>query len=216
MLDEFQAIAVGRADAVIRSQIQHQTEWVSYLFAGSEQSVTDMLFSDRARPLYGQAEAIALGPFEPDALAAYVEARLADTGRSITAPALAAYLGTVDGHPQRSMLVADAMWATVDSEGTIDVAELAAAVDDAVARCASEFTAIFDLLTDAQARVARLVAWGEPLTGAAAGRLSLSQGSARSAAAALVNRGLLGVEDQRRSHVDPLLAEWLRQLGARP
>ena len=217
VLDEFQAIAdVDRADAVIRSQLQHQMEHVSYLFAGSEQSVTEMLFSDRDRPLYGQAERLVLGPFDPDALAGYIESRLADTNRSITAPGLAAYLAATACHPQRSMLVADAMWSTVDAGRTIDVAEVAAALDDALARCVDEFTAILDLLTDAQTRVARLVAWAEPLTGAAARRLSLSQGSARSAAVALLDRGLLRVDDRRHSHVDPLLAEWLRRLDPRP
>lgn len=217
VLDEFQAIAqIDRADAIIRSQIQHQTESVSYLFAGSEQSVLEMLFSDRARPLYGQAERIVLGPFDLDALAAYVESHLAATGRSITAAALAAYLEVSRGHPQRSMLMADAMWSRVEAGRAIDVPEVADALNDALSRCAEEFTAILGLLSDAQARVARLVAWDEPLTGAGARRLALSQGSARSAAGALTDRGVLRVEDRRHSIVDPLLAEWLRRLGPRP
>ena len=217
VLDEFQAIAaVDRADAVIRSQIQHQTDTVSYLFAGSDQSLTDMLFSDRARPLYGQAERMRLGPFDPDALAAYVESRLTETDRSITASAMAAYLATTGGHPQRSMLLADSMWNTVEAGGTIDVPEVAAALDDALTRSTEEFTAILGLLTKAQARVARLAAWAEPLTGAAARRLSLSQGSARAAAAALVDRGLLHIQGRRHFIVDPLLAEHLRRLGPRP
>lgn len=217
VLDEFQAIAeVDRADAIIRSQIQHQTESVSYLFAGSEQSVLELLFSDRARPLYGQAERIILDPFEPDALAAYVESHLAHGGRSITAAAVGAYLEVSRGHPQRSMLMADAMWSTVEAGGTIDLPEVGAALDDAVTRCAEEFAALLGLLSDAQARVARLVAWAEPLTGAAAGRLALSQGSARSAAGTLVDRGIMRVEDRRHSVVDPLLAEWFRRLGPSP
>ena len=192
MLDEFQAIAaVDRADAVIRAQIQHHTDRVSYLFAGSDQSVTEMLFADRARPLYGQAERIDLGPFDPDASADYVETRMAETGRAMTADALSAYLAIAGGHPQRAMLVADCAWSIVDDGGSIDRPELEAAVDDAICRCADEFTATASLLTDAQARVARLVAWGEPLTGAAAGRLGVSQGSSRAAAATLVERGLL-------------------------
>ncbi len=70
VLDEFQAIAsVECADAVLRSHIQHHTDRVSYLFCGSDQSVTELLFTDRARPLYGQAERIRLGPFDPDELA---------------------------------------------------------------------------------------------------------------------------------------------------
>lgn len=217
VLDEFQSVAeVDRADAIIRSQIQHQTESVSYLFAGSEQSVLDMLFTDRARPLYGQAERIALDPFEPDALADYVEDRLRGTGRSITEAALAAYLDLVGGHPQRSMLVADAMWSVVDDGGTVDLPEFSQGVDDALARCAEEFIGVLPLLSDAQARVARLVAWAEPLTGAAAGRLALSQGSARSAAGTLTDRGILAVRGGRHAHIDPLFAEWLRRLGPRP
>ena len=217
VLDEFQAIAaVDRADAVIRAHIQHQTDTVSYLFAGSDQSVTEMLFADRARPLYGQAERISLGPFDPDALADYVETRMADTGRVLTDDALSAYLRIVGGHPQRAMLVADCAWSLVDEGATIDRPELDAAVDDALDRCADEFRATTGLLSDAQSRVARLVAWGEPLTGAAAGRLNVSQGSSRAAAATLVDRGLLRREGSRHEHVDPLFAEYLRRLGPKP
>jgi hypothetical protein len=217
VLDEFQAIAeVERADAIIRSQIQHHAESVSYLFAGSDQSVTEMLFADRSRPLYGQAERFHLGPFDPDALAAYVEARLADSGRSITPAALRRYLELTGGHPQRAMLVADAAWATVDDGATIDLAELAGAVEEALERCREEFSSTVGFLTDAQARVARLAAWGEPMTGAAAGRLRLSSGSARAAAAALLERGVLARTERRHAHVDPLLAEWFRRIGPRP
>ncbi len=217
VLDEFQSIAeVARADAIIRSQIQHHAESVSYLFAGSDQSVTEMLFSDRSRPLYGQAERLHLGPFDPDALAAYVEERLGVSGRIITPAALRRYLEVTDGHPQRAMLVADAAWATVDDGGTIDLAELAGAVEDALDRCREEFTSTAGFLTDAQARVSRLVAWGEPLTGAAAGRLRLSSGSARAAGTALVEMGVLVRAERRHAHVDPLLAEWFRRVGPRP
>lgn len=217
VLDEFQAIAsVANADAVIRSQIQHQAEQVSYLFCGSDQSVTDMLFGDRARPLYGQAERVELEPFDPAELGDYVEARLADTDRSISSDALASYLAVVQGHPQRSMLVADAMWGTVPDGGAIDRPQVAEAVDLALARCTDEFTATNGLLSDAQSRTARLAAWGEPLTGAAARRLSLSQGSARSAATGLVQRGFLRMAEGRYQHIDPLFAEWLRRLGPQP
>ena len=132
---------------------------------------------------------------------------------SLTDDALTAYLTIVGGHPQRAMLVADCAWSLVDDGATIDRPELDAAVDDAIARCADEFAATTTLLTDAQSRVARLVAWSEPFTGAAAGRLGVSQGSSRAAAATLVDRGLLRRDGSRHEHVDPLFAEWLRRLG---
>jgi hypothetical protein len=217
VLDEFQSVAaVNRADAVIRSQIQHQTEHVSYLFCGSDQSTTDMLFSDRARPLYGQAERIELGPFDSVELGDYIEDRFGDTNRTITPDALTAYLVAVEGHPQRAMLLADCLWATVPDGGSIDRPELDAALDDAVERCSAEFEATAALLTDAQSRTARLAAWGEPLTGAAAQRLGLSQGSARSAADGLEDRGILRRVDRRFHHIDPLFALWLRRRGPRP
>ncbi len=218
VLDEFQAIAgVERADAILRAHIQHHTDRVSYLFCGSDQSVTEMLFTDRARPLYGQAERVRLGPFDPDELAAYVDARFEETGRSLSDDALAGFLAVVEGHPQRAMLVADELWRRTSDHEVADRSDLAEAVTSALARCTEEFTATLSLLTDPQARVARLLAWGEPLTGAAAGRLRLSQGSARAAAASLDERGLLRGEARRRyRHVDPLFAEWLRRLDARP
>jgi len=217
VLDEFQAIAaVDRADAVIRSQVQHQTDHVSYLFAGSEQSVLEMLFTDRTRPLYGQAERITLPEFEPDALAEYLEARFAETDRTLEPSAISAFLAATGGHPQRSMLLADALWDAVPAGGTAEESEVAAAVDEALDRCGEEFAALLALLTDSQAKTARVIAWSEPLTGAAAGRLGLSQGSARSAAATLTQRGVLTQHPEGYRHVDPFLAEWLRRLGPRP
>lgn len=217
VLDEFQAISsVEGADAVIRSQIQHHSDLVSYLFSGSERSTLHMLFQERARPLYGQAEQIALEPFDPQDLASYLGDRLEATGRDITAPALTSYLTFVAGHPQRSMLIADCMWSAVDDGATIDRPQVSEAVDSALERCQAELDSTYDLLTRAQVRVLRLLAWNEPLTGAAAGRLGVSQGSARSAAETLTDRGLLHVGERRHHVTDPLLAEWLRRITTSP
>lgn len=217
VLDEFQAIAsVDNADAVIRSQIQHHTDRVSYLFSGSERSTLHMLFEQRARPLYSQAEQMGLGPFDPQDLGAYVVERLEATGRDIAPGALTAYLAFVGGHPQRSMLVADSLWATVEEGGTIDRPQLDEALGDALARCRPEFEGALDLLSDSQTRVLRLLAWSQPLTGAAAKRLGATQGAARSAAATLADRGLLHAEGNAYRITDPLLAEYFRRITGRP
>lgn len=217
VLDEFQTIAsVPNADAVIRSQIQHQSARVSYLFSGSERSTLRMLFAERSRPLYGQAEQMSMGPFDLGDLGSYVNDRLESTGRDITGPALTAYLAFVAGHPQRSMLVADCMWATVGDGETIDRPEVSAAIALAVERCEAEFDNAYEMLSDAQVRVLRLLAWDEPLTGAGAGRLGLSSGSGRAAAETLTDRGLLHVEVRRYHLIDPLLGEWMRRITTAP
>jgi hypothetical protein len=217
VLDEFQAIAsVDRADAIIRSQIQHQTGAVSYLFCGSERSTLHMLFDDRARPLYGQAEQVQLGPFDPEALADYLISHFTRGGRDITPEALAAYLTLAQGHPQRSMLIADCMWSTVETGEIVDRPQLDAAVDQAVERCEAEFNGVYALLSDPQARLIRVLAWHQPPTGAAAKRLGLTQGSARSAAATLTERGLLHRDGRVFKITDPIYAEWTRRLTSPP
>jgi hypothetical protein len=163
VLDEFQAIAsVDRADAIVRSQIQHHTDQVSYLFAGSERSTLHMLFNEASRPLYGQAEQVALHPFDPAALGDYLADHLSASGRDITAEALAAYLAFTEGHPQRSMLVADCLWAVAGPGTTVDRPHLDAAVDLALQRCDAELSAVHALVSQAQARVLRLLAWVQP------------------------------------------------------
>ena len=134
----------------------------------------------------------------------------------MTDEALGAYLTVVEGHPQRSMLVADCLWGTVDDGGTIDRPELDEAIDLALERCRGEFERLADLVSDPQLRLLRLVAWGEPLTGAAARRLSVSQGSARAAAKTLESKGLLHRVDGRPRILDPMLALWMTRLGPRP
>jgi len=60
--DEFQdVLAVPGLDGLLRSHIQHHRENVTYVFAGSEPSMLRELFSDRSRPLYGQAHPFRLG-----------------------------------------------------------------------------------------------------------------------------------------------------------
>jgi hypothetical protein len=70
-----------------------------------------------------------------------------------------------------------------------------------------------------QRKVVRLLAWGEPPTGAAAARLGLSKGSAAAATKALVERSLAIAPEGAPGPVrlvDPLLAEWTRRRRARP
>ncbi len=217
VLDEFQAIAsIERADAIIRSHIQHHTDQVSYLFSGSQRSTLHMLFDDRARPLYGQAEQISLGSFDPRDLGDYLVEHFAATGRDLSSEAITAYLAFVEGHPQRSMLVADCLWATVKPGETVERPQLSAAIDEAVKRGDAEFNGIYSVLSDAQTRLIRLLAWSEPPTGAAAKRLELTQGSARAAAAKLTELGLLDRDGRRYRLTDPLFGEWTRRLTIAP
>lgn len=211
VLDEFQAIGpVPNADAVLRSRIQHQRDRVSYLFAGSEQSILRAIFSDRARPLFGQAEQIALGPLPGPMAADFVAARFEATARDAGA-ALGALVALAGGHPQRVAFLADALWQLTPDGGRADLGLWSTALHQALVRSAAEFTALESGLEPGQRKMARVLAAGEPPTGAYAERLGLSKGGARGALDALVGRGHAHDVDGKIRLVDPLYAEWVRR-----
>lgn len=210
VLDEFQAIApVSNADAVIRSQIQHHRDHVSYLFSGSEQSLLRAIFADRARPLYGQAEQVALGPLVPTVAADMVARRFAETERD-PGDALPALIATADGHPQRLGFLADALWQATTEGVASDADTWSRALDGALRRANVEFLAVESGLPMTQRKVALVLALGEPPTGGVAERMGLSKGAARGALEALVDKGHAHEREGRVRLVDPLYAAWLR------
>jgi hypothetical protein len=210
VLDEFQAIApVANADAVLRSQIQHQRDRVSYLFAGSEQSLLQAVFADRARPLYGQAEQVALGPLPAAVATALVEERFEATERD-PGGALAPLVTTADGHPQRLAFLADALWHATPPGVASDASTWVTALEGALRRGNAEFLAVENGLPMTQRKVALLLALGEPPTGSAAERMGLSKGAARGALDGLVDKGHAHDRDGRIRLVDPLYGAWLR------
>lgn len=211
VLDEFQAIGpVANADAILRSRIQHQRDRVSYLFAGSEQSVLRTIFSDRARPLFGQAEQIALGPLPDPVAADFVAERFEATDRD-AGPALGALVALAAGHPQRVAFLADALWQVTPGGATADLGHWSAALDQTLVRSAAEFNALESGLEQGQRKMARVLAAGEPPTGAYAARLGLSKGGARGALAALEKKGHAHDAAGVNRLVDPLYAEWVRR-----
>src|SRR5688572_20277665 len=64
VLDEFQDLLTARADldGLVRSRIQYHGDAAAYVYAGSEPSMMRELFDQRERPLFGQADPLALGP----------------------------------------------------------------------------------------------------------------------------------------------------------
>lgn len=213
VLDEFQAIAdVERADAVLRSKIQHQRERVSYLFCGSEQGVLRALFSDRAAPLYGQAERFELGPLPAVVAADYVAARFAETGRD-AGVALGPLVQVAAGHPQRLNLLAHHLWNHVPDEAAATGDDWLSALETTLAYVDPELVAVWAALSTSQRKALRLAAWGEAPFGAAARRLGLGSGSAQAARQALERRSVLNAAGQI---VDPLLGLWIRRQHPAP
>jgi uncharacterized protein len=216
VFDEFQDILATkeRADAVIRSEIQHHGDAASYVFAGSHVGMMRNLFSDRRRAFYGQAGPVDLPPLRPDDVADYVSLRFEATGRQVSA-VLGPLLEVSQGHPQRTMLLAHILWELTPA-GTGATEEIwLSAYDEVMHHIRDELRAAWSALPTSQRRVLTAIAENSEGLYAAGRRQGGSRGGAvLSAAEALRDRGDIVESPGAASGwrlVDPLLAAWVNE-----
>lgn len=215
VFDEFQDVLAShdRADAVIRSEIQHHAEAASYVFAGSHLGMMRELFGDRRRAFYGQAGALELPPLPPDDVAPYLAERFERTGRAVGA-ALDPLLDLARGHPQRTMLLAHALWERTAEGATADEATWAATEDAVALDVHDELRATWISLRPGQRRVLAAIAEDAQRLYASGRRHGGSRGGAVTGAVrALEDRGEI-VRDPAAATgyrvTDPLLGRWVR------
>jgi hypothetical protein len=216
VFDEFQDILATkeRADAVIRSEIQHHGDAASYVFAGSHVGMMRELFSDRRRAFYGQAGPVDLPPLRPDDIAEYIASRFEASGKKIGV-ALGPLLDASRGHPQRTMLLAHILWELTDDGEEVDEELWLSAYDEVMHQVRDELRAAWSALPTSQRRVLAGVAENREGVYAAGRRQGGSRGGAVSSAiGALRDRGEI-VEDPDMVSgwrlVDPLLAAWINE-----
>lgn len=216
IFDEFQDILATkeRADAVIRSEIQHHGDAASYVFAGSHVGMMRELFADRRRAFYGQAGPIDLPPLRPDDAAEHLSARFEATGRGI-GPALEPLLDTAAGHPQRTMLLAHVLWELTPEGKTATEEHWLAAYDRVMRDVRDELRAVWSALPTSQRRVLVGVAEGREGIYAAGRRHGGSRGGAVvRATKALVDRGEVTEDSSTTTGlrvIDPLLSAWVNE-----
>jgi hypothetical protein len=214
IFDEFQGVLTAQtdADALIRAEIQHHGDAASYVFAGSHVGMMRELFGDRRRAFYAQARELALPPLDDEQTAAFVAERFAMTGRDV-GTALGRLLAVAAGHPQRTMLLAHALWEQSSPERAADEATFGAALSSVMSELVSEFQGTWSSLAAGQRRV--LVQVADNRAGLyAVGTGGRRGGSLASALAALVDRGEVVPDPSvptKARVVDPLLAAWVRE-----
>lgn len=214
--DEFQDLLVAdtQLDGLVRSVIQHHGRAAAYVFAGSQPSLMQALFSDQERPFYGQARPLELPPLPVDEAAHDIAALLERDHLLARAPdSVDELLAFTGGHPQRTMLLAHHLYEVLDAGGGDHDPTL-----EAVERALTETRDAHQALWDALSRVERIVclalADGQSPTGS---RVADDHRVARSTLQAGVDRLLADGRQVQRSEggspmlLDPLLAEWLRR-----
>ena len=213
VFDEFQDLLVARKDldGLLRSRIQYHGDAAAYVYAGSEPSMMRELFDRRERPLFGQADPLALDPLPIDETLADLAARFAGEGLD-PGDALSELVVFAAGHPQRTMLLAYLLADRLATQAPGTPQTAADVVDDALARTQPAHQALWQQLGRSERVVLAAVADGTPPTSRAlAAEHQLARGTLDAAAARLADQGHL-IRNPRDSRlVDPLLAEWLRR-----
>ena len=225
VFDEFQDLLVARKDldGLLRSRIQYHADAAAYVYAGSEPSMMRELFDRRERPLFGQADPLALVPLPIDETLTDLAARFAVDGLD-PGDALGALVVFAAGHPQRTMLLAYLLADRLASQasgtsqapgtrqapGTPQTAS--EVVADALVRTQPAHQALWQQLGRSERVVLAAVADGTPPTSRAlADEHQLARGTLDAAAARLADQGHLIRTPRGSRLVDPLLAEWLRR-----
>jgi uncharacterized protein len=218
VFDEFQDIVkVNEMDAILRSHIQHQGEFASYVFSGSEPGMMEQLFEDKGRPLYGSAVPLRLGRLAAEDIGRYVIARFRGTRRSV-GEALNPLLQTARGHPQRAIHLAHRVWEEVERGGTATLDDWRAAHEAALRELHPEFDAHWRSFSTTEQKALRAVLAGDgsPLRGQVLERLDLEKATAHKALKRLAARADLETVDRRYAIVDPLFADWIDRLREDP
>ena len=161
VFDEFQDLMVARKDldGLLRSRIQYHGDAAAYVYAGSAPSMMRELFEGRERPLFGQADPLALGPLP-------LEAALDDLHRRFEAEqltpgeALTQLVVFATGHPQRTMLLAYLLADQLALGNSATPALAEAVIDDALERTAPAHQTLWQQLGRSDRNVLAAVADG--------------------------------------------------------
>ena len=211
VFDEFSGIAnVEGGAAVLRTELQHHFQQLGIVFAGSEPSTMQALFSEQTQPFFAQADLVEIEPLADDAIGHIIEEGFEGTERG-TGGITSRITQFADGHPQRAMQLADALWRQVNRGGTASLQAWEAALDGVRANVDAGSERVFSLLPAGQQKTLRAVAAEGTVYGTAASLLDLPAGTGRDAAIKLVGNGILHQRRQQLAVVDPLLADWLRR-----
>jgi hypothetical protein len=217
VFDEFQDVmaAGSSVDAVIRSELEQHGPAAGYVFSGSKPGMMRELFSDSRRAFYTQAGQVNLPPLDSQDLAQHIGQRFQDHGRDV-GTALGPLLDTVNGHPQRAMLLAYHLFQATPPRTTADSDNWSQALSSACLEIDGEVQEAWRSLTATQQRLAAVVAEGGLRVGSATAqsRFGLTRSGKHAETLKVMGDEAILVEEASTATgwriTDPLFALWLR------
>ncbi|MGH7675279.1 MAG: AAA family ATPase [Gemmatimonadales bacterium] len=220
VFDEFQQIAEWdkgyQIEAILRTAIQ-QFERVACVFAGSERHLLQLMFSDRARPLFKLAAPFPLRRLSREELAPWLEERFRETGYQLQADATEALLSIGAGHPWATQYLGHFVWETAMAHGGRSVT--AQVVNDGLTQALEAGDTIYATdyarLTSPQRQVLAAIGAEPTKSPTAAAYLRQhrlpSKSTVSQSVRSLSEKGYLEVQEGPYFVSDPVFGEWVRR-----
>lgn len=216
VFDEFSGIAnVAGGAGLLRTQLQHHYQQLGIMFAGSQPSTMRTLFTDQAEPFFAQADLVELGPLTDVEVSDIVTDGFERTDRS-PGGLTSRLVQMAEGHPQRAMQLADALWRATPEGGTAGEEAWEAAIAAVRANVDGGLERLYSMLPVGHQKTLRAIAADGRVYGRTAEVLDLSPGTANAAVDTLIGHGHVVRRDERLEIIDPLFADWIRRRFALP
>lgn len=147
-IDEFQQIAnypEKNVEATLRTHIQRMNNCL-FIYAGSNRHVLENMFNSAAKPFYNSAEQIYLDRIPKDIYTVFVEKQFANANRRITSEAASHAYDLFEGHTYYVHNVLHNAFAYIDSDKTINEADINKTLSDILEEKGRTFASVMNQL----------------------------------------------------------------------
>jgi len=159
-IDEFQEIRALDGSALekaMRASFQHQPG-VSYVFAGSKESLMWEMVQSRRSPFFRSGPTLSLGPIPPEEFKKYLSGKFTKSGMSVLSDRLDEILAASDNIPFNVQYLCHALWTVKEGGGNVSSEDVRRGVKYIFAAEREYYTALWDQLSLHQRRTLRALA----------------------------------------------------------
>ena len=147
-IDEFQQIAnypEKNVEALLRTFIQKMNNCL-FIYAGSNRHILENMFNSAAKPFYNSAEQIYLDCIAKSVYTGFAEEQFMKAGRRIAPEAVSMAYDLFEGHTYYVHNVLHNAFAYIDSDKTIDEADINATLSDILEEKGRTFASVMNQL----------------------------------------------------------------------
>lgn len=214
-IDEFQEVRAldGLAlEKALRAALQQQPR-VSYVFAGSKESLMWEMVRSRRSPFFRSGPTLSLEPIPPEAFKKYLSGKFKHSGIPITADRLDEILAASDEIPFNVQYLCHALWIVKDGKVEVSPEDIRRAIEYILDSEGEYYAALWDQLSLHQRRTVRGLArtgGDAPFTAAFLREYDLGpSASVARSLTQLVKREVLRKSEDGYRFADPFFRAWV-------